>query len=104
MSQYLLLNNVVVQGVVKRTIDEALEQAEEIIKRLEGHLKMLAACSPHAVKDAYGDPINGIFLNWIDYVEYETRNALEELQDAYVNRHLLVVAKNSDENDVKESY
>lgn len=99
MSQYLLLNNVIVQGVVKRAIGEALEQAEETIKRLEGHLKMLAACSPHAVKDAYGDPIN-----WVDYVEYETRNALEDLQDAYVNRHLLIVAKNSDENDVKESY
>jgi hypothetical protein len=99
MSQYLLLNNVIVQGVVKRTIEEALAEAEETIKRLEGHLKMLAACSPHAVKNAYGDPIN-----WVDYVEYETRNALEELQEAYVNRHLLVVAKNSDENDVTESY
>lgn len=99
MSQYLLLNNVRVPGVVKRTIDEALEEAEETIKRLEEHLKMLAACSPHAVKNDYGDPIN-----WVDYVEYETRNALEGLQEAYVNQHLLVVAKNSDENDVKESY
>lgn len=99
MSQYLLLNNVIVPNVVKRTIDEALELAEDTIKRLEAHLKMLAACSPHDVKDARGDPIN-----WVDYAEYETRNALEELQDAYVNRHLLVVAKNSDENDVKESY
>jgi hypothetical protein len=99
MSQYLLLNNVIVPNVVKRTIDEALEQAEDTIKRLEGHLKVLAACSPHAVKDAYGDPIN-----WVDYAEYETRNALEELQDAYVNRYLLIVAKSSDENDVTESY
>ena len=99
MSQYLLLNNVIVPNVVKRTIDEALAEAEETIKMLEEHLKMLAACSPHAVKNTYGDPIN-----WIDYVEYETRNALEELQEAYVNRHLLIVAKSSDENDVKESY
>ena len=99
MSQYLLLNNVVVQGVVKRTIDEFLIYAEETIKRAEERLKMLAVCSPHDVKDDNGD-----HLNWVDYVEYETRNALEELQEAYVNRHLLVVAKSSDENDVKESY
>ena len=99
MSQYLLLNNVVVPGVVKRTIDEALELADETIKRVEGHLKMLAVCSPHDVKDD-----NGGHLNWVHYVEYETRIALEELQEAYVNRHLLVVAKSSDENDVKESY
>ncbi len=99
MSQYLLLNNVRVPGVIKRTIDESLECAEETIKRVEERLKMFAVCSPHDVKDAYGNPIN-----WVDYVEYETRNALEELQDAYVNRHLLVVAKSSDENDVRESY
>lgn len=99
MSQYILLDNVRVPGVVKRTIEEALAEAEETIKRLEEHLKMLAACSPHTVKNDYGDPIN-----WVDYVEYETRNALEGLQEAYVNQHLLVVAKNSDENDVKESY
>ena len=99
MSQYILLDNVVVPGVIKRTIDESLECAEETIKRVEGHLKMLAVCSPHDVKDDNGDKIN-----WIDYVEYETRNALEELQEAYVNRHLLLVAKSGDENDVRESY
>ena len=99
MSQYILLNNVVVPGVVKRTIDECLECADETIKRAEERLKMLAVCSPHDVKDYKGDKIN-----WIDYVEYETRIALEELQEAYVNRHLLLVAKGSDENDVTESY
>ena len=99
MSQYILLNNVVVPGVVKRTIDESLECAEETIKRVEGHLKMLAVCSPHDVKDDNGD-----HLNWVNYIARETRNALEELQEAYVNRHLLLVAKSSDENDVKESY
>ncbi len=99
MSQYILLNNVVVPGVIKRTIDESLECAEETIKRVEERLKMFAVCSPHDVKDDNGDKIN-----WIDYVEYETRNALEELQEAYVNRHLLLVAKSSDENDVRESY
>lgn len=99
MSQYILLDNVRVPGVVKRTIDEALECAEEAIKHVEGHLKMLAVCSPHDVKDDNGD-----HLNWVNYVEYETRLALEALQEAYVNRHLLLVAKSSDENDVKESY
>ena len=99
MSQYLLLNNVRVPNVVKRTIDEALERADETIKQVEGHLKMLAVCSPHDVKDYNGD-----HLNWVNYIGYETKTALEELQEAYVNRHLLVVAKNSDENDVKESY
>ena len=99
MSQYILLNNVVVPGVVKRTIDEALELTDETIKRVEGHLKMLAVCSPHDVKDDNGD-----HLNWVNYIARETRNALEELQEAYVNRHLLLVAKSSDENDVKESY
>ena len=99
MSQYLLLNNVIVPGVVKRTIDEALELADETIKRVEGHLKMLAVCSPHDVKEDNGD-----HLNWVNYIARETRNALEELQEAYVNRHLLLVAKSSDENDVKESY
>lgn len=99
MSQYLLLNNVRVPNVVKRTIDEALERADETIKQVEGHLKMLAVCSPHDVKDDNGD-----HLNWVNYIARETRNALEELQEAYVNRHLLLVAKSSDENDVKESY
>ena len=99
MSQYILLNNVVVPGVVKRTIDESLECAEETIKRVEGYLKMLAVCSPHDVKEDNGD-----HLNWVNYIARETRNALEELQEAYVNRHLLLVAKSSDENDVKESY
>jgi hypothetical protein len=99
MSQYLLLNNVVVPGVVKRTIDEALELADETIKRVEGHLKMLAVCSPHDVKEDNGD-----HLNWVNYIARETRNALEELQEAYVNRHLLLVAKSSDEIDVAESY
>ena len=99
MSQYLSLNNVRVPGVVKRTIDEALECAEETIKRVEGHLMMLAVCSPHDVKDDNGD-----HLNWVDYIARETRLALEELQEAYVNCHLLLVAKNSDENDVEESY
>ena len=99
MSQYILLNNVVVPGVVKRTIDEALECVEETIKRVEEHLKMLAVCSPHDVKDDNGD-----HLNWVNYIARETRIALEDLQEAYVNRHLLLVAKSSDENDVKESY
>ena len=99
MSQYILLNNVVVPGVVKRTIDEALELADETIKRVEGHLKMLAVCSPHDVKEDNGD-----HLNWVNYIARETRNALEELQEAYVNRHLLLVAKSSDEIDVAESY
>ena len=99
MSQYLLLNNVRVPNVVKRTIDESLELADETIKRVEGHLKMLAVCSPHDVKEDNGD-----HLNWVNYIARETRNALEELQEAYVNRHLLLVAKSSDENDVKESY
>jgi hypothetical protein len=99
MSQYILLDNVVVPGVIKRTIDESLECAEETIKRVEERLKMLAVCSPHDVKEDNGD-----HLNWVNYIARETRIALEELQEAYVNRHLLLVAKSSDENDVKESY
>jgi hypothetical protein len=99
MSQYLLLNNVVVPHVVKRTIDEALELAEQTIERLQSRMRMLAVCTPYATTDDYGEA-----TNWVDYVEYEVNTALEELQETYIARHLLTIAKTSDENDVKESY
>ena len=54
----------------------------------EGHLKMLAVCSPHDVKDDNGD-----HLNWVNYIAYETRNALEELQEAYVQPPLVTGCK-----------
>ena len=98
MSLKLIIDGVILIGVHK---DELANEAEELDARIAScreTLMMLAASSPRSVNDVEGNPID-----WVDYIQSEVNQVFEDLQEAMVNKHLVMVAM-EDLDAVKETF
>lgn len=63
------------------------EEVELTVSRCREKLMMLAASSPRTINDEEGNP-----MDWIDHVQFEINQILDELQDAFFEQRLIDIA------------
>ena len=91
MSMHLIIDGVILNDVHKDDLACEAEELDERIASCRERLMMLVASTPRGVSvpDVEGNPIG-----WVDHLHGEVSGILEELADATVGRHLVMVAMN----------
>lgn len=98
MGTQLVIKEVVLNDVSKDGLAYKLEGLDMTICSCREKLMMLAASTPRPIPDCEGNPID-----WVDHVQAEINRTLQEIEDAFVRKHLVMVAL-GDLNAVEESY
>ncbi len=96
MSCGLSIDNVTLNRVTTKELQDTLEECTENIEDDKLKIHMLAAATPRQIKNVDGD-----IIEWEDHVSFEIKNILEAFEEDIIKRFLTQIAIHNPE-DVKE--